>query len=82
MAAASATQQTPEPEQALAEEELHPTEPTEEDREALAELRRRFDTVDSEPLNRFREDVTVPWATDQLHTYFKQMQDERFYYPH
>ena len=62
MAAASATQQTPEPEQEIAEQGLRPIDPTEEQREALAELRRRFDTVDSEPLNRFREDVTVPWT--------------------
>ena len=82
MASASATQQTPEQEQALAEEELHPTDPTEEDREALAELRLRFETMDSEPLSRLREDIKVPRTTDQLHTYFKQMQAERFFYPH
>ena len=81
-AAASATQQTPEPEQELAEQGLRPTDPTEERREALEELRRRFDAVDSQPLNRLREDVAVPRTTDQLHVYFKQMQDEHFYYPH
>ena len=78
----SATQQTPELEQELAEQGLCPTDPTDERREALEELRRRFDTVDSEPLSRFRDDVAVPRTTDQLHVYFKQMQDERFYYPH
>ena len=82
MASASAAQQTPEQEQALAEEELHPTDPTEEDREALAELRLRFDTTDSEPLSRFREDIKIPRTTDQLHTHFQQMQGERFFYPH
>ena len=81
-AAASATQQAPEPEQELAEQGLRPTDPTDERREALEELRRRFDTVDSEPLTRLREDVTVPRTTDQLHVYLKQMQDEHFYYPH
>ena len=71
MASASDTQQTPEQEQALAEEELRPTDPTEEDLEALEELRLRFDTMDSEPLSRLRGDIRVPRTTDQLHTYFK-----------
>ena len=74
-------QQTPGPGQALApeqpektqgtgdktaEEELPPADPTEEDHEALAELRLRFDATDSEPLSRFREDIKIPRATDQL----------------
>ena len=57
-AAASATQQTPEPEQELVDPRHLPLEPTEGQREATEELRRRFDTVDTEPLNRLRDGRT------------------------